>query len=293
MQNVCTFLMEDQRVLVIDAGSHSIRYGWAGDDAPAGVTATASFDALDDEPLIRDGRFASMRRLGDLFDSLVPSLPHWYGSLPEADNRPHALLLAVPYRSTPADYASILTLAFDRLGLEAVFFVNAVFAGHMASGRNTTLSVDCGHSHISIFPVTEGYRLPRAQTSAAIGGHDVGRACTSFLIELLDGRTPSQDEISRFREQCPLVRSIAPNAPAPDGVVFVLDDASEIVVPGHIRSACGEVLFFPPIIQRDVTGLADLIVEAIRACDVDARRIMATNVFRTSALPPALLASHL
>ena len=57
---------------------------------------------------------------------------------------------------------------------------------------------------------------------------------------------------------------------------------------GNVKYRCAEGLFNPALFGKDVTPLQNMIERAIKACDIDQRRILCKNIYLsggTSMLP--------
>ncbi|KAF6151927.1 hypothetical protein GIB67_010501 [Kingdonia uniflora] len=86
------------------------------------------------------------------------------------DPKEHPMLLAEPSSNTPQQRERTAELMFEKYKVPALFLAKNAVLTSFASGRATSLVVDCGGGSTTIAPVHDGYVLQKAVASSPIGG---------------------------------------------------------------------------------------------------------------------------
>ncbi|XP_062158094.1 actin-related protein 4 isoform X1 [Alnus glutinosa] len=86
------------------------------------------------------------------------------------DPKEHPMLLAEPSSNTQQQRERTAELMFEKYKVPALFLAKNAVLTSFASGRATSLVVDCGGGSTTVAPVHDGYVLQKAVASSAIGG---------------------------------------------------------------------------------------------------------------------------
>ncbi|CAF2084009.1 unnamed protein product [Brassica napus] len=100
------------------------------------------------------------------------------------DPKEHPMLLAEPPLNTQQQREKAAELMFEKYKVPALFMAKNPVLTSFATGRATSLVVDCGGGSTTISPVHEGYVLQKAVVSAPIGGEFL----TDCLLKSLESK---------------------------------------------------------------------------------------------------------
>ncbi|KAJ8425188.1 hypothetical protein Cgig2_029414 [Carnegiea gigantea] len=97
------------------------------------------------------------------------------------DPKEHPMLLAEPSSNTQQQRERAAELMFEKYKVPALFLAKNVVLTSFASGRATSLVVDCGGGSTTVAPVHDGYVLQMAVLSSPIGGEFLTDCLTKSL----------------------------------------------------------------------------------------------------------------
>ncbi|XP_010539996.1 PREDICTED: actin-related protein 4 [Tarenaya hassleriana] len=100
------------------------------------------------------------------------------------DPKEHPMLLAEPSSNTQQQREKAAELMFEEYKIPALFTAKNAVLTSFASGRATSLVVDCGGGSTTIAPVHDGYVLQKAVISSPIGGEFL----TDCLLKSLESK---------------------------------------------------------------------------------------------------------
>ncbi|GER51436.1 actin-related protein [Striga asiatica] len=86
------------------------------------------------------------------------------------DPKDHPMLLAEPCSNTQLQREKTAEIMFEKYQVPALFLAKNAVLTSFASGRATSLVVDCGGGSTTVVPVHDGYVLQKAVASSPIGG---------------------------------------------------------------------------------------------------------------------------
>ena len=196
---------EDGGAIVIDNGSHTIKAGFAGNDAPrvifpticgrpchqgimvgmgqkdcyVGHEAWSKRGILSFKYPIENGRISN-------WDDMERVWHHtFYNELRIAPEEHCVMLSESPFIGSDfANREKKIEIMFEYFNVPATYLaIDAVLAMY-ASGRTTGLALDCGFSKIHFVPIYEGYTLCHAMDRLNVGGRDIAE----YLLKLLRER---------------------------------------------------------------------------------------------------------
>ncbi|KAJ8431718.1 hypothetical protein Cgig2_028500 [Carnegiea gigantea] len=97
------------------------------------------------------------------------------------DPKEHPMLLAEPSSNTQQQRERAAELMFEKYKVPALFLAKNAVLTSFASGRATSLVVDCGGGSTTVAPVHDGYVLQKAVLSSPIGGEFLTDCLTKSL----------------------------------------------------------------------------------------------------------------
>lgn len=98
------------------------------------------------------------------------------------DAKEHPMLLAEPSSNTQQQRERTAELIFEKYKVPALFLAKNAVLTSFASGRATSLVVDCGGGSTTVAPVHDGYVMQKAVASSPIGG-DILTDCMLKSLE--------------------------------------------------------------------------------------------------------------
>jgi actin-related protein len=241
--------------LVADYGSHSSKYGFAGEDCPRVVRRTrgVSFEKEFENGML------------EISETLT--------------RHDHPIIFTIPTDLSDKDKLNWIEKTLD-FGAPAVFGLRSPVASAFAVGKSTTMVVEIGASKVTICPIYEGYSLLKCMRSSERLGGD-------YLTKLLSKSISSQlkipnsnassaithqywDKIEDMKHSCCQVyksKAAAQSKSPPDKTrdEYVLPDG-KIIKLNSIRNEICESLFDPE------NGMGALLYDSLSACEPDLRR---------------------
>ncbi|KAK4787891.1 hypothetical protein SAY86_011724 [Trapa natans] len=100
------------------------------------------------------------------------------------DPKEHPMLLSEPSSNIQQQRERAVELMFEKYKVPALFLAKNAVLTSFASGRATSLVVDCGGGSTTVAPVHDGYVLQKAVTSSPIGGEFL----TDCLMKSLESK---------------------------------------------------------------------------------------------------------
>ena len=246
--------------LVVDYGSHSSKFGFAGEDCPRISRRTQHHFAKDVAMGIAE------LSVGE-------------------DRMDHPIIMTVPTLLSDQEKIERVGYLFE-CDAPAVFAIRSTVASAFAVGKSTALVVELGASAATVCPVYDGYGLLKAtKVSEPCGGAAISKELEVLVKSWLpppDASAPwskrSQylDRIDDIKHSCCFVqRTNLPDKRSADSEFpqkeYLLPDG-KIVKLGTKRHDVCEGLF------HHETGLSSLIHDSISACDPDLRRSFVQDI---------------
>ncbi|GFP94644.1 actin-related protein 4 [Phtheirospermum japonicum] len=332
---------DEVSAIVVDLGSHTCKAGYAGEDAPKAVfpSVVGSIDEMEIDDADNsdknsgsapDSKSKSKRKfyvgsqdLGFRRDHMEVLSPFKDGIVAEwdmveniwdhalrkcllIDPKEHPMLLAEPCSNTQQQREKTAEIMFEKYQVPALFLAKNAVLTSFASGRATSLVVDCGGGSTTVAPVHDGYVLQKAVATSPIGGEFL----TDCLLKSLEHKgipikpryAFKRKEIRAGEFQRVIVGDIkecvcrAPDTPYDETsysnipmTPYELPDGQTIEI-GADRFKIPDVLFNPSLVQTipgmessaemtsSARGLPQMVIESINKCDVDIRRELFSSV---------------
>eukprot|EP01083_Nonionella_stella_P052994 140398_1 len=289
-------IMSEEQAVVIDNGGHTIKAGFAGDDAPRAVfptivgrpriEATASMPGMGlkhsyvgDEAQCKRGvlNLHSPIENGIVsnWDDMEQVWHHTYYNELRAAPEEHAVLVTEAAFQPKSNREKMTQIMFETFNVPRFYVSNPFTLGLYSIGRTTGIAVDAGHGAIQVAAVYDGYDLFGTRIDIA------GNIMTLCLQKLLIGRghycTLSQraivenikeelcyvaDDFDYAVHTAELSSELERYYELPDGEVITL---------GSERFKATELALFQPykIIMDGVESVDTLINGVIMKCDHD------------------------
>ncbi|XVF47470.1 hypothetical protein PTKIN_Ptkin03bG0111200 [Pterospermum kingtungense] len=212
---------DEVSAIVIDLGSHTCKAGYAGEDAPKAVfpSVAGSIDQMDadddnanndsetnnnndsNKPKGKRRLYVGSQALGfrrDHMDVLSPLKDgvvvdwdivdsiwdHAFKDCLLIDPKEHPMLLAEPSSNIQQQRERAAEIMFEKYKVPALFLAKNAVLTSFASGRATSVVVDCGGGSTTVAPVHDGYVLQKAVSSSPIGGEFL----TDCLMKSLESK---------------------------------------------------------------------------------------------------------
>ncbi|CAM6103996.1 unnamed protein product [Calypogeia fissa] len=157
----------------------------------AGVQAVGyRRDHMEVIPALRDGLIHDWDIVESIWD-------HTLRDRLMIDPTEHPMLLAEPSYNTAPHREKMVELMFEKYGVPAVFLVKNAVLTSFASGRATSLVVDCGGGSTTVAAVHDGYVLQKAIVRSPIGGEFL----TDCMLKTLEGKGISVKPRYAFRRK--------------------------------------------------------------------------------------------
>jgi len=292
---------DEDKPIIIDAGSDSLQAGFAGDDLPQtifpSIVGELINDDIEEEDLeIKDfyvgediDRYREYLTITtpisngkvESWDHVEKMWQYCFDAL-EVDVEDHNVLITERPRGMKDYKEKAATILFESFDVPALYISLQPTLSLYASGRTTGISIDSGCGPTHIVPIYEGYALSHAGELLAIGGRDA----TKYMMQMLaedrgfDATIPNaKKSIREMKESlCVVVNNfgdaIENNTEEQE---YALPDGTMVTV-GQELFKCPEVFFNPLIMDHDQEGVHSLTLSAIMKCDTDIRRDLWANI---------------
>ncbi|KAE9420770.1 hypothetical protein Angca_003978 [Angiostrongylus cantonensis] len=166
---------------------------------------------------------------------------------------------------------------FESFNVPALHIQMQAVLSLYSSGRTTGVVLDSGDGVTHVVPIYEGFAVDHAIGRMDVAGRDVTRWLRLLLRkEGTDLHRTSEFEIVReIKEKaCYLATNVVKEeANENDKYMYPLPDGSRLEI-GASRFRAPEVLFRPELIGEEWPGIAHLVNDAIRKCDMDVRKTL-------------------
>ncbi len=197
----------------------------------------------------------------------------------------HPVLLADSPTTTKPSRERTVQIMFETFGVPAMNLCSSGVLALYSAGRTSGTVVECGDGVTHVSPVYEGFALPHAFQQVAVAGRDI----TDYLFRMVGGcgvdcSATAQREIARGIKEAAGYVSFdfeddmsASSDAARTLYQYVLPDGSIMTLKNE-RFICPEALFQPHHLLGFSSGVHEATVNAIRACDVDIRKDLYSNI---------------
>jgi actin-related protein len=201
------------------------------------------------------------------------------------DPSEHPVLLTEAPLNPRPNREKMAEIMFETFNTPALYVAMQAVLSLYASGRTTGCVIDIGDGVSHVVPIYEGFALSHAISRLDLAGRDI----TTYLQRLLRQKgfsftTSAEKEIVRDIKEKLCYVALDPEKEimlskkvAGMEKVYMLPDGETIQV-GVERFLAPECFFNPSVIGKELEPLDDVIVNAIKQCDVDLRRDLYSNI---------------
>jgi len=245
--------------LVADYGTHTSKFGFAGEDCPRSVWRTQ-----------HDFSTEFSKGIAGLSEGIDPS--------------DHPIIATVPWDLSDKEKIQWTGKAFE-LNAPAVYLLRSPVAGAFAVGKSTALVVEVGASSARVCPVYEGHALLKCtRSSTELGGEQLSKAVAVAVGSQLaaPAKNAAKEKVALYRLRvddikqtcCQVWRTppfSASSVPESNRGEYALPDG-KIVRLGSSRYELCESLF------DKTSGIAALVYDSLSACEPDLRRTFAQEI---------------
>ncbi|XP_058080102.1 actin-103-like isoform X2 [Magnolia sinica] len=293
------FLMEfdhENRAIVCDNGSGTVKAGFAGDDSPCVIFpsvvghpqknhAMIGTDQkemyIGDEAQARRGvlrlSYPVDRSIVKDWDAMEQLWGHTFEKELTVQIEDHPVLLTEAPLNPKVNREKMVEIMFEAFEIPATYVAIQAVLSLYASGRTT------GVTHV--VPIYEGYTLPHAIQRLDVAGKDLTESLTKILAEdgLMFATSAGREIVRDIKERLAYVAIDYEKEWATSRESSVLDSYYElpdgqIVTVGAGRFRSPEILFDPNRIGIESGGVHEAVFKSIKRCDVDIRSEMYGNV---------------
>eukprot|EP00249_Psilotum_nudum_P017969 c26577_g1_i4 orf=1107-1967(-) len=120
-------------------------------------------DYMEVLPAMKDGLIADWEAVDSIWD-------HAFRERLLVDPKEHPMLLAEPSSNNQQQREKTVELMFEKYRVPALFLAKNAVLSSFATGRATSLVVDCGGGSTTVAAVHDGYVLQKAVVTSPIGG---------------------------------------------------------------------------------------------------------------------------
>lgn len=238
-------MIGEQRAIVIDGGSETIRAGFAGETSPR-------YQISEDNLLVKKHPIENGVITG--WGDMETILQHAFTNELKVDQSHHSLL----YIENPlidANREKMTEIIFEKFNIQSFYVGISSVMSLYSSGQMNGVIVECGHDQTSFVPVINGYPIKRSMKKTNVAG----RSLTTWMskirsCDLKHGRTMKEKE------------------------AFMTIDKDTDDFNGFV---CSELLFNPRMNGYEVEGIDSILISAINECEEKNRNRLLSNVVTT------------
>jgi actin len=279
-------MAEDGRPVVLETGSLYTRADFAGNEFPS-VTVQTKYDSQPDDSSAaceagpEAGAGLDWDKLVSFWDALFSEK---LGT--RAENQP---VLFVDWAESTKPSRELLTqVAFEGLGVPAMYLAAPAVLALYAVNRTTGLSIDLGHTGVRVAPVYEGFQFSYATTVLPLGGQDMEAQLRALVIEthIGDAGTSQALDALDWRLMKEAVAEIRPKKTAMTEPTdfptktYPVVGGREVSITSEQYFGCSEILFAAEKLRsrKIKASLIERIHLSLMQCEPDIRRELAGNI---------------
>eukprot|EP00668_Euglena_longa_P048304 GGOE01065372.1.p1 GENE.GGOE01065372.1~~GGOE01065372.1.p1 ORF type:complete len:386 (+),score=98.19 GGOE01065372.1:110-1267(+) len=289
-------------VVVIDSGAHTVKAGYAGEQAPRSVIPCVVGVPRNNGVVLATGdkEFYVGEQAQEKRGMLSMNIPvscgevvswvdierlwnHTFYNELKIEPEAHPVILAEVALNTMRNREKATEIMFESFALPGLYIAVSSVLSLYSSGQTTGLVVDSGRDITMTVPIFEGYTLTRHIMRSKIAGQAVTQYLNALLMERgYNFTTVNEMDIVNYMKEnvcytapdyvAALQRTrsgqeVPIKYPLPDGQDILLNEE---------RFRCTEVMFDPTMYNADpkAIGLDKMCFESIGKCDADIRKEM-------------------
>lgn len=312
---------EDIHALVVDNGSAIYKAGVAGEHTPravfpsvigqtSGRTYNRTWEHRDfyvgsEAQIIREALSLSYPiKNGKIknWDDVEIIWHHTFYNELRVSPEEHAVLIAEPTilnnngdNSSRYDREKTAEIFFEKFRSPAVYFADQSVLSLYATGRTNGVVFDTGGDYSKSAPIIDGQIIRESSCEVKLGGHDLDKFLKALLLDRKDvaSNSLSDQTIADIKEQYFYLApdygnelDLALGNPSITKT-YVLPDGKSFSIANE-RFICPEVLFTPSLINKNVPGFHNTVLNSILYCDASFHDDLFNNIVLcggTSMLP--------
>jgi len=196
----------------------------------------------------------------------------------------HPVLLTEAPENPKYNREKMVSLMFDKFGVQGVYVcIQAVLALY-SSGRTTGVSLDIGDGVSHTVPIYETYAIPHAIERLDLAGRNITKYFSRLLQSKGYGFKSNSDQkiVEDMKEKLCYValdykKELEKSKDGGCDKEYELPDG-RIITLGQPRFEACESLFNPSMLGMEAMGVDQLVLSTISKCDIDLRRDLYNNV---------------
>lgn len=280
-------------VIVVDNGSAFIKAGYANEAMPSVVFNTAYPNAWKMKtrlPWVTSDSPISPSRKGNIdWDTLIHIWEGLFQKHLNYDTTTGPMLMTEPIGLMPKDRERMIEILFEQFEVPYLSMKSqSLMAALGVSSRfDETACVVSWGNRLDIVPVVHGCILSHATQQLPVGGDDLTNLMGQLLVNehelVLDNRYILAD-MRRMKEQHGFVsenldNSIMQVTTDRESIekIYQLHDGRQLSLAPE-RFIVPEALFDPSLLQMDIQGVHDLVIQSINKCAIDLRKSLYGNI---------------
>jgi actin-related protein len=283
----------NDNTVVIDPGSHTMRFGIGGDDKP--ITEFRTMVGSPKYEKMMYSKDNANNYIGSLMTNEIKNVlkmryPLKYGivnnwsdmerifeygfdRINEYTKDYDSVIVSEPCLNNILYRDRIKEILFEKFNIPKCLFVYQGVLALYGAGKLDGLVVDIGHTVAQITPVYQGYIIDRGIARFDVSGSDISEYLQRLLE--LEGLKLKLDTVDTIKHRMStFYNTECLEYELPDGTpitVNAIDLSREFIDP----------MFSPTLIGKDVVGIHNLIIDCVTKCSIDTRKIMYNNIILT------------
>ncbi|CAH1647343.1 unnamed protein product [Spodoptera littoralis] len=287
--------------VVLDAGSQSLKAGFAGEPSPRtmvpNIVGRFRRDGLmDGIPIVYCGTQAIKNRgISKLvypvkegriedWDEMEKLWHHvFYKELhvpPECTKIMHS----VHPLTSKNDNQKMAEILFEMFAIDSLYIAQSTALALNAYGRTSGVVLECGHFCSYVAPVFEGFPLKHATITSPVTGNMLTKRLQNLMFKAgYSLTTPYElDLIEKIKKDtCYLSQNYDKELAEASGydskIKYKLPDGQDLLL-GEERFLCPEIFFKPELEELKCKNIIETICHGIDLCDLDFRPMFYSNI---------------
>lgn len=182
---------DEINAIVLDAGSHTTRIGYAGDDYPK-VIVPSSYAKTDANKKIFGHGMEFLRSNQEIvpimrdsliqdWDGAIEQYRHYFDNLLKVDYQEQPILITEPVWTDKEYRQKLVETFYEQFNFPALYLARTPTCISFQQGRSSCLVVDVGHDSASVTPVVDGICLLRNSMKTNYSGQFLNDHVKNFL----------------------------------------------------------------------------------------------------------------
>ena len=286
----------DAQAVIIDSGSHTCKVGLGLEAAPnamfrsivglikcCGMPYLYKDHYIGEEALQKCGILILRTPLNQgvitNWDDLEKLWMHAFYTELKVPPEEHPVILTQSLRNSKYNREKTVQVLFETFSVPALYLAVPEVMVLIATGRETGIVLDCGHTGVNCLPVSSLSPLPYALLSSPIAGKSLTEYLTSMITQRWDFFTVKKDDslVTHMKEQlCYVALDCASELRKALTASYELPDGNALSL--CAERCCPEALFQPGLLNDETPGLDELLLQAINRCSCDIRGSLYRNI---------------